>query len=230
MKKLFITGTDTDSGKTLVSSLILKALNRERLLTIGFKPIGSGGQPNPDAEQLRQLSTIAVPAQAANPFCFTPAIAPHIAAAQAGVKIEPAALTTHLRQLSLHKPDLVLTEGAGGWLLPINDDEYLSDWVVSETMDVILVVGMKLGCLNHALLTAKAIAADGGRLIGWVANQCTQQPMDYLHDNLSYLKAHMPAPCLAYVPYHSDTQQAEFTEDERRALLTAIDCNPAVAE
>lgn len=225
-KTVFITGTDTDAGKTWVSALILKALAEQNQQTIGFKPIGSGGIPNPDAVQLQRYATVELQLEEVNPFCFAPPIAPHIAAAEVNSLITTAALSAHYQTLLQYRADVLLCEGAGGWLLPINDTELLSDWVVAQGMEVIMVVGMKLGCLNHALLTAQAIKAQGGRLTGWVANQCQPQPMAHLQQNIAYLKRQLSVPCLATVPYTTASDdEAYLSPADTEALVKAIGCN-----
>ncbi|ABZ77031.1 dethiobiotin synthase [Shewanella halifaxensis HAW-EB4] len=199
----FVTGTDTDCGKTLISSALLTAANGE---TVGFKPIASGceqtdkGLRNSDALALMAASSIKLPYEDINPFAFEAAIAPHIAAAEKGVQLAPKRIEALLKMSEYVGADFCLIEGAGGWRLPLGEGHFLSEVVQSMNLPVILVVGMKLGCLNHALLTAEAIKADGLNLVGWVANQ-VDPDMANQEENLAALKEMMSAPCLGYVPY-----------------------------
>lgn len=228
-KCVFVTATNTDSGKTHISGLILKAAKNKHLLTMGFKPLASGSHLyNEDAAWLRQLSTMQLTYEQVNPWCFVDPIAPHIAAKKQGVRITHELLSAHLTELRAlsfaHQCDLILTEGAGGWLLPVNEQQTLNHWVVSEDMSVIMVVAMELGCLNHALLTARAIESDGARLIGWIANQPDAEPMAEYAENLAYLKSHLQAPCLAEVGYSHTPAEETFTGQEADRILKAIGC------
>ncbi|MBT1442957.1 dethiobiotin synthase [Shewanella sp. JM162201] len=204
----FVTGTDTDCGKTLVSAAMLVAA---RSLpgcrsTLGVKPVASGchmtpdGLRNGDAEILMAHASRELDYQRINPIAFEPAIAPHIAAREAGVDISPEAIMAKLDWTSIARSDFCLIEGAGGWRLPLGDGRFMPELVKALDLPVILVVGMKLGCLNHALLTQEAIQADGIRLAGWVANRVDPN-MAHYQDNLETLKELMSAPFLGAVPY-----------------------------
>lgn len=236
-KCIFITGTDTDVGKTFISSLILKALKKERLLTCGFKPIASGSDRvwtkqntkptlvNPDALTLQHHASITLAYPIVNPYCFEPAIAPHVAAKDAAMEISVRNLDkafSDLIEVAAPSADVVLCEGAGGWHVPLNNQEYLSDWVVGQGMGVILVVGLKLGCINHALLTVQAIIASGLPLLGWVANRPVKQAMEREAETLNYLKGAIEAPLLANITHVSDPAAARLNAKETQALLTAI--------
>lgn len=172
---LFVTGTDTDAGKTVVSCALLRGLAAAGVAACGFKPVASGaelsadGLASADALALRAASARGPSLAEINPLLFIPAIAPHLAAAEAGQMIDPALLRTAHARLAARYP-IVIAEGAGGWLTPLNDDLLLGDWVAQQGWPVLLVVRIRLGCLNHALLTAESIAARGVRLAGWVAN------------------------------------------------------------
>lgn len=178
---LFVTGTDTDAGKTVVSCALLRALNAEGIVACGFKPVAAGSEPSPegpasaDTLALREVSAVGASLAEINPLLFAAAIAPQLAAAAEGRVIDPAVLTAAHRQLSARYPVLI-AEGAGGWLTPFSDDLLLGDWVASQGWPVLLVVRIKLGCLSHALLTAEAITARGARLAGWVANLAPPVP------------------------------------------------------
>ncbi|MGE6649199.1 dethiobiotin synthase [Shewanella colwelliana] len=203
--RYFVTGTDTDCGKTFVSSALLHAA-QARGSTLGLKPIASGcevtpeGLRNTDALSLIAQSSVKLDYSQVNPFSFEPAIAPHIAAKHLGIGLSVDAICQHLETLPLSSADLMLVEGAGGWRLPLGGGEFLSQAVKQLSMPVILVVGVKLGCLNHAVLTQEAILADGLTLAGWVAN-VTDPNMAYLQENLTTLTELMASPCLGVVPY-----------------------------
>lgn len=205
MQTVFITGTDTDAGKTYVAVRLLQGLEALGYSTVAQKPVAAGVNDagfNTDALQLQQHVTQPLSYELVNPYCLTDAVAPHLAAAKAGLGIETTVLTTHLQQLQRIEADIALIEGAGGWLLPLNDKDTMADWVSEQQLPVLLVVGMKLGCLNHTLLTVREIERAGLKLIGWVAN-CVDPDMAYQHENISYLQQTLPLPCLAVLPYHS---------------------------
>lgn len=202
----FVTGTDTDAGKTSVAAGLLYAAKQQQLSTLAMKPVASGcaetahGLRNSDALALMAQSTVQLPYSQVNPYAFVPAIAPHIAAEEAGVELCVTDLYQAAQVVLQQHADFTLIEGAGGWRVPISATEFLSDLAIALKLPVILVVGVKLGCINHALLTAQAIINDGLKLAGWVANvvdpHCAR-----LAENLVTLKQQMPAPCLAEVPY-----------------------------
>jgi dethiobiotin synthetase len=209
MKKniFFITGTDTDVGKTYVSDLLLHAILKAGKSTLGFKPISAGceqtpdGLRNEDALVLKAASSINAQYEHVNPIAFAPPIAPHIAAEQVGQSIDLGALQTHYETIQRYQADVLLIEGAGGWRLPLNrKGTYLSDFVLQNQLPVILVVGMRLGCLNHAILTLQSIQRDGLQCVGWIANQLSDD-MPVYEDNLATLREIMPAPLIAHVPY-----------------------------
>jgi len=217
IKAYFVTGTDTDVGKTLVAAGLLAAAKQQGATSLAIKPVAAGcedspqGLRNDDALQLMAQMTEPLDYQQVNPVALAPAVAPHIAAQQAGQTLLLQPLITHCQKV-LEKPvDFALIEGAGGWRLPLNDSEYLSGLPQALDMPVILVVGMKLGCLNHALLTAEAIAQDGLKLTGWVAN-CVDENMSCFEENLQTLKQAFNAPLLGVVPWLNDkTAQAAVT-------------------
>ncbi len=202
----FITGTDTDAGKTTISAGLLCAAKQQRRSTLAMKPVASGcemteqGLRNSDALALIAQSTVKLPYAQINPYAFAPAIAPHIAADEAGVELCVDHLYQAAQVVLQQRADFTLIEGAGGWRVPISNTEFLSDFAIALNMPVILVVGVKLGCINHALLTVEAIRNDGLELAGWVANvidpDCAR-----LAENIEYLKQHIAAPCLAEVPH-----------------------------
>ncbi|MEX1666829.1 dethiobiotin synthase [Zhongshania arctica] len=209
----FISGTDTDVGKTLVACGLLRAAALRGLRTFAIKPVAAGaeltdnGLRNEDALMLMAAMTEVLPYQQVNPVLLEPAIAPHIAAEQAGKRITVSQLAGICRGVMMQSADLVLIEGAGGWRVPLNRHELLSGLASELQTPVILVVGMRLGCINHALLTAEAIRADGLRLAGWVANQI-DPGMSCFEENLATLKAMLDAPCIGVVPYLAQDQRA----------------------
>ena len=209
----FISGTDTDVGKTLVACGLLRAAALRGLRTLAIKPVAAGaeltenGLRNEDALMLMAAMTEVLPYQQVNPVLLEPAIAPHIAAEKAGKRITVAQLAGLCRGVMMQPADLILIEGAGGWRVPLYRHELLSGLASELQTPVILVVGMRLGCINHALLTAEAIRADGLRLAGWVANQI-DPGMSCFEENLATLKAMLDAPCIGVVPYLAQDQRA----------------------
>lgn len=219
MTTYFVTGTDTDAGKTLATSALLCAAKEQRLSTLGLKPIASGSRTTPeglrnsDALALQAQSTPPVRYETVNPWAFAPAIAPHLAAQEAGAVLSVATVTEILQQTLHHtQRDLTLIEGAGGWRVPLNAHEDFSDIPNALQLPVILVVGLTLGCLNHARLTAEAIAADGLPLAGWVGSvvdpafAANQSRFDA---NLALLNATLPAPCLGIIPHLASPEAAQ---------------------
>ena len=206
---LFITGTDTDVGKTVVACGFLAAANQQGLRTAAIKPVAAGcevteqGMTNSDALQLQAAASHKLSYQQINPVALEPAIAPHIAAAEAGVRMSRSRLVGYCRGVSLLPVDMVIIEGAGGWRVPINSRETLADVAQELECAVIVVVGMRLGCLNHALLTMEAIRRDGLQIAGWVANILDTE-MPRLQENIDTLKQSINEPCLGIVPRLDD--------------------------
>ncbi|AKH70463.1 dethiobiotin synthase [Spongiibacter sp. IMCC21906] len=204
-KNYFITGTDTDAGKTLVTCALLNAAKQQGLKTLALKPVAAGseqgleGLVNRDAVLLSQEMTEALPYAQVNPVLFDAPVSPHIAAAKEGRRVSASQLAGYCRGALMKPADLRLIEGAGGWRVPINMRETMADLAVELQIPVILVVGMKLGCLNHALLTAGAIARDGLPLVGWVANQ-VDADMSCFEENIQSLAEMLKAPCLGIIP------------------------------
>jgi dethiobiotin synthetase len=202
---LFITGTDTDVGKTVVACGFLAAANQQGLRTAAIKPVAAGcevteqGMSNSDALQLQAAASHKLSYQQINPVALEPAIAPHIAAAEAGLRMSASRLVGYCRGVSLMPVDMVVVEGAGGWRVPINSRETLADVARELECAVIVVVGMRLGCLNHALLTMEAIRRDGLQIVGWVANILDPE-MPRLQENIDTLKQCINEPCLGTVP------------------------------
>lgn len=204
--KYFISGTDTDVGKTFIVSALLAGAKAQGYSTLGMKPIAAGcaetaaGLQNEDALKLQQNSSIVLPYQQVNPVVLKPAIAPHIALQEAGRRVNISQLAGFCRGVLMKKADLTLIEGAGGWRVPLNAQETLADLAKELQLPVILVVGLRLGCINHAILTAEAIQRDGVSLAGWVGNTIDPE-MPRLNENIETLNAVIPAPCLGIMPY-----------------------------
>lgn len=202
----FVTGTDTDVGKTVCCQALLQAANRQQFRTLAYKPIAAGceqtpyGLRNHDALLLQKSSSLNVAYELVNPITFKPAIAPHIAAQLAERPIEQSYISQGLEKLKSLNSDLIVVEGAGGWRLPLNADETLSDWVAMQKLPVILVVGLKLGCLNHAMLTYESIINDGLKVAGWIANE-VEKNMPFYALNREMLKRKIKAPMMAEIPY-----------------------------
>lgn len=213
MKRWFITGTDTEVGKTVASGALLQAAGMAGYRTAGYKPVASGcemtpeGLRNSDALALQRYSSVTLPYEQVNPFAFREPTSPHIVSAEEGRPISTTALSQGLRQLE-SQADWLLVEGAGGWFTPLSDTLTFADWVKQEQLPVILVVGVKLGCINHALLTAGAVQAAGLPLAGWIAN--TVIPPGKRHQEyLATLQQRLPAPCLGIIPWlESEADQA----------------------
>ncbi|BBP67441.1 ATP-dependent dethiobiotin synthetase BioD [Pseudomonas sp. Cab53] len=201
----FITGTDTDVGKTTVAAGLLHAARQAGRSTAAGKPVASGCEVTPkglrNADALALLAECSVPLAYAqvNPVAFEPAIAPHLAAREASVALTVQSLLGPMRDVLALGADFTLIEGAGGWRVPLADQDNLSDLAMALGLPVILVVGVRLGCISHALLTAEAIARDGLQLAGWVAN-IIDPKTSRLEENLATLAERLPAPCLGRVP------------------------------
>jgi dethiobiotin synthetase len=211
MHKLFITGTDTDAGKTLVATTLLYKAQSIGLSSFGLKPIAAGchwsSEQNPagewhneDALLLQQASSLKQAYTTHNPVAFPQAIAPHIAAKINQAPLTLSSLLEHCKPGLAQQADVHLIEGAGGWLVPINEENTLADFAQQLNHDVILVVGMTLGCINHALLTQQLILTSNLNFVGWVANHIDPK-MNEQDANFSYLEQHMKAPCLGRIPF-----------------------------
>lgn len=220
----FVTGTDTGVGKTVVSCALLAAAAGRGLRTAAVKPVAAGCDEsgrNGDALQLLAAMTEDLEYSQVNPVALTAAIAPHIAASREGRRLQADRLAGWCRGVMLGGADFVLIEGAGGWRVPLNPRETLADVARQLGVGVILVVGMRLGCINHALLTAEAIRRDGLRLAGWVANQRGER-MSHHRENLDTLRQRLPAPLLGDVPYVEEVDAARLAAHlDIRPLLTA---------
>lgn len=204
-KGLFVTGTDTGVGKTLVSCALLHAYAAAGHSTVGMKPVAAGcasgrdGLLCEDVELLRHASSVEAPNELVNPYAFVPPIAPHIAAAEAGVTIELEQIR-HAYLALAQLADKVVIEGVGGFRVPLDAHSDTADLARLLNLPVVLVVGVRLGCLSHALLTVEAIAARGLKLAGWVANRVDPE-MGRFDANLEALRQRIAAPLLGVVPH-----------------------------
>lgn len=213
--KLFVAGTDTDVGKTLVAAALLEVANKQGLRTAALKPVAAGceaterGLRNSDALLLQKSASVKVSYQQVNPFAYRAAIAPHIAAQEQGQRLSADRIAGFCRGVLMSGADLTVIEGAGGWRVPLNERESFADIAKQLQLPVVLVVGMRLGCINHALLTVEAIQRDGVPLAGWVANLLTPE-MSHYQENLNTLQQKIAAPLLGEIPYlnNPDPQQA----------------------
>jgi dethiobiotin synthetase len=199
----FVTGTDTGIGKTYVTCQLLRQLQKENKTAIGIKPIQSGPlTEDADVALLMKHNSIALPQNVINPYTFDLATSPHIAAKHQGITITADEVVSACQPVLEQKVDVVLIEGIGGWNVPINDTETTVDIAKKLKCPVILVVGLRLGCLNHALLPADAIKAQNIPLAGWVANQIDPN-FAFEQEYLASLKSRILAPMLMYVNYRN---------------------------
>ncbi|MBU1236164.1 MAG: dethiobiotin synthase [Gammaproteobacteria bacterium] len=208
-KAYFVTGTDTGVGKTFVTCTLLHVARSHNLKCVGMKPVAAGaganGQ-NEDVEMLAAAASFLAPRELVNPYCFEAPVAPHIAAAVEGREIDPGRIAAAARDLAADT-DLLLVEGVGGFRVPLGDNIDTADLAVHLGLPVILVVGLRLGCLNHALITADAIRARGLPLAGWVANGIDPD-MPWPEENVTALKDRLAAPLLGVLPWMDDADPA----------------------
>jgi dethiobiotin synthetase len=202
---LFITGTDTEVGKTVVARVIVRSLAATGVRVAVMKPVAAGsvmttdGPRNEDALGLMADSNVVMPYATVNPYCLPAPVSPHLAAREAGVSIELPRLQECFASLSA-AADYVIVEGAGGWLAPLNDEQFIADLAALLALPVVLVVGLRLGCLNHALLTVAAIRQRGLTLGGWIANHIDPE-FSRVPDNLATLAHHIGMPAIATVAH-----------------------------
>ena len=226
-KKFFISGTDTDVGKTLIGAGILEAANRKGLHTVAMKPVAAGceqteqGLRNDDALTLIDAMSVDLPYSQVNPIAFEPPIAPHIAAMRENKTLSVSRLTGFCNGILMQSSDFVVIEGAGGWRVPLNPRETLADLAIELNLPVVMVVGMRLGCINHALLTAEAIERDGLKVAGWVANRVDPE-MSCYEENLMTLKTLIRAPLLGEVPFLDNAN--------KEAVADCLNIDPLLAD
>jgi dethiobiotin synthetase len=204
MQGVFVTGTDTGVGKTLFAAALLIRLGEAGVAGAACKPVAAGCRRegdhliNGDAELLAATATVRTPLTTVNPFALEMPIAPHIAAAEAGIPLDVEGIVTACRAAA-SGAEFTVVEGVGGWRVPLGPTRTMADVAVSLGLPVVLVVGLRLGCLNHALLTAEAIRADGLMIAGWVANPL-QAVMPRVEENIAFLSARLETPMLARLP------------------------------
>jgi dethiobiotin synthetase len=209
----FVTGTDTEVGKTFATCALLHVAGKQGLRALGMKPVAAGvdgGGRNEDVEQLIAASSLQAPRELVNPYCFAAPVAPHIAAAIEGRSIDVARIAAAARDLAADA-DLLLVEGVGGFRVPLGDDVDTADLAERLGLPVILVVGLRLGCLNHALLTAEAINARGLRLAGWIANGIDPH-LSWPEENITALKERIAAPLLGVLPWLDDCDPTQAAQ------------------
>ncbi len=223
---LFITGTDTAVGKTRITLGVMRALQLQGLQVTGMKPVASGceltaaGLRNEDALLLQKFASLPFPYDTINPYAFAPAIAPHLAAARAGVAIETSLISDCFNALAAQS-DAVIVEGAGGWRVPLNDTQSMADLARALDLPVILVVAIRLGCINHALLTAEAIHASGCTLAGWIANHTTEAAGE--SDRIiAALRQRIAAPLLGVISYQRELDVDRIAQALEGAALIKL--------
>jgi dethiobiotin synthetase len=215
----FIAGTDTGVGKTRVACALLEALRADGRSAVGMKPVAAGchdtaeGWRNDDALALLAYGSFVPDYEDANPYALPAPLSPHLAAAQAGVAIDPGRIAAAFERLA-RNVDRVVVEGAGGWLAPVSERHSMANIARLIGLPVILVVGLRLGCLNHAQLSARAIVADGCVLAGWIGN-VLDPAMAALDGNLGSLRRLLPAPCLGVLPWAPQATPAHAASDLR---------------
>ncbi len=200
----FVTGTDTNVGKTLISCALLQIYAAQGLRVIGMKPVAAGVDESgvhEDVKLLNAASNVHAENSLINPYSFASAVAPHLAAQQENIRIALPRIVDAFHALQKIS-DVVIVEGAGGFIVPLNDTQDSGDSAVQLGLPIILVVGMRLGCLNHALLTVQAINARGLTLAGWVAN-CVDENMLMRDENIAALQDRIAAPLLGIVPFQT---------------------------
>lgn len=225
MPSLFITGSDTNVGKTIVTRALLQLLNEHHISALGYKPIACGGddslpnepnqndyacEDNPDVLVLQQSTPLEVGYREINSYSFIHSSTPVFAALDAVRNIQAEKLNNDLERLQ-QRYQHILVEGTYGWLTPINKDLCFADWVKQHKMPVVLVVGIKEGCVNHALLTAQAIKFEGVKLVGWVANRVNPGLRHYI-ELIELLKQKIDAPLLGEIPYIGHPERKELTQ------------------
>ncbi|MEP6883022.1 MAG: dethiobiotin synthase [Dokdonella sp.] len=226
MHGVFVSGTDTGIGKTRVSTLLLRAMRRSGIAAIGMKPVASGcestssGLRNEDALALIEAAGVELRYEDVNPYAFRDPIAPHLAAADADVVIDPQIIVEACERLR-RDAEFVVVEGVGGWLAPLGGSLMQADLARALDLPVLLVVGLRLGCLNHALLTARAIEADGCRLVGWIGNRIDAD-MLRVEDNIETLISRIQAPLLGIVEHEGSPHATNDINALDRAALVLL--------
>ena len=227
----FVAGTDTGVGKTFASCVLLKAAELKSLRTLGLKPVSAGCDlvelpqgktqwQNEDALALMENMTVKLSYAQVNPVALQVPASPHISAALESKTIRAERIVGYCRGAMMTPADFVLVEGAGGWRVPISPSETMADVAKQLELKVILVVSLRLGCLNHALLSAEAIRRDGLEITGWIGNQVEPQKMDYQDENIATLKSSLAAPCVGILPYSSSQSPESLVGELNFDLLS----------
>lgn len=222
-RAIFVTGTDTDCGKTFVSSALISALRDQGYGVVGMKPVASGSDRingslvNGDVESLKRQANIFLPDRIINPFIYEPAISPHFAAELTNEPINLDIIVDAYHQC-LDAADIVIVEGAGGWRVPLGNDLDISILVQTLNLPVLLVSGLKLGTINHTLLTAEAIENDGVELIAWVANLIDPN-YENVDATVKHLNNRMNAPCLAQFPWYDPGDESALTVNQAASVI-----------
>ena len=215
-KGLFITGTDTGCGKTEITLGLMQAFQQRGEQVLGMKPVASGamqtldGLRNEDALHIQAQGSAGLPYEWVNPYLFAPPIAPHLAAEMAAQKIDPERIAEDYARIA-ERAERVLVEGVGGWQVPLNERVTVADLALRLDLPVILVVGLRLGCINQALLTEASIRQSGAHLLGWVADQIEPEMAAYA-GNLETLRERLSVPCLGEVPWMSQPSPAAVAD------------------
>lgn len=218
MKTYFITGTDTSIGKTTATCQLMRQLKQSNKKVIALKPIASGTEyicpyrkpVHQDSILLQQAANVLLEYQTINPYLMQEAIAPHISASKNNDYLDADAIFKKIAQtIEKQNADYCFIEGAGGWLLPLNNKNTFAEVIVKLNLPIIMVVGIKLGCLNHSLLTYNSIKSLGGNCIGWIAN-CIDPNMQCMNENIDSLKELLEVKCIGKIPYNLCAEQAEF--------------------
>ena len=217
MSAFFITGIDTEVGKTFATCALLKAAQKNGFRALGLKPVAAGaditeaGLRNEDATALISASNVVLPYETVNPVCSPDPISPHLSLRNQGLQLDVRRLVDLCGPGLSVQADLTLVEGAGGWRVPLNDHETLADFAKQLGLPVIMVVSMRLGCLNHAMLTAEAIERDGLNLCAWIANSLDPHMLAH-EDNIRSLQARLSAPMLGHIPFCSTKNNIDASE------------------
>ncbi|MEJ2141551.1 MAG: dethiobiotin synthase [Gammaproteobacteria bacterium] len=223
MPGVFVTGTDTEIGKTQVACALLHALNKHHIKTAGMKPVASGAEwvngqfRNEDALRLIHASSVKLPYEQVNPYVFKTAASPHISSGLEHQDIELNTIKECFNQVE-QQSEFVVVEGVGGWLAPLNENQTVADMAEVLQLPVVLVVGMRLGCLNHALLTAQHIQNSHLKLTGWIAN-CVDNNFSYLEENIDALSKRIDAPLLARL----DFDKEKFCSEYEKSISSLVD-------
>lgn len=224
---VFVTGTDTAVGKTFIAQIILHKLKENNISSVAMKPIACGAQQTPhgfqndDACKLQQMASVSIPYDQVNPYVFEHAIAPHLAAQQVGTDINIDKIKAVYSEIQ-KRAEYIVVEGVGGWLVPINNTQLVADLAVELRLPVVLVVGMRLGCLNHAFLTVEGIQKRNIELVGWVAN-CVDKSFSLLEENTQALVSRINAPLLGVIAYDEDLSVEKAAQQlNTQAFLSSV--------